>query len=78
MRSLLKIYQKQLVLICCFFMVSVVFSQQSRNDSIAKIKQLQNQAAIAMQDQDFDTAIVSLIEAEKILSEGDFKDLKLE
>ena len=78
MRSLLIIYQRQLVLICCLLMVSAVFSQQSRNDSIAEIKQLQKRAADAMQNQDFDTAIVSLIEAEKMLSEGDFEDLKLE
>ena len=77
MRSLLKKYQRQLLFCCCFFIVSSVLSQQTRNDSIAYVKKLQQEASVAISDQDFDAAIVKLIEAEKMISKGRFNDLRL-
>ncbi|QIE60483.1 response regulator [Rasiella rasia] len=54
----------------------VVFSQNTRTDSIAAIKNLQTEAAQAISVQNFDEAIVKLIEAEKRIQNGDYESLK--
>ncbi len=54
----------------------VVFSQTTRNDSIAYIKKLQTEASTAISGQNFDDAIVKLIEVEKIVQENNYDDLR--
>ncbi len=76
MRSLLPKYKRQLLFFSCFFLAMVVFSQTTRNDSIAYIKKLQTEASTAISGQNFDDAIVKLIEVEKIVQENNYDDLR--
>ncbi|WP_245946294.1 tetratricopeptide repeat-containing hybrid sensor histidine kinase/response regulator [Marinirhabdus gelatinilytica] len=69
---------KLLLTAICFFSVFVVISQENRQDSIAAIKQLQKEASNAISNQQFEDAIVKLIDADKQINEGGFKELKLD
>ena len=57
-------------------MVTVVFSQNTRLDSIAEIKQLQIEASEAITAQNFDEAVVKLIDVEKRIKKNNYKSLK--
>jgi len=78
MRSLLHKNIKLLLTTLCFFTVFAVYSQQTRKDSIMAIKDLQQEASQDISKQQFESAILKLIEADKKISEGNFQELKLD
>jgi signal transduction histidine kinase/ActR/RegA family two-component response regulator len=78
MRRLLHKNIQLLLTIVSFFIAIVVYSQQSRNDSIAVIRALHNQASEDISKQQFESAIIKLIQADKKIIEGSFQDLRVD
>ncbi len=78
MRSLLHKNIKLLLTTLCFFTIFVVSSQQSRNDSIAVIETLHQEASDDISKQQFEKAVLKLIRADKLINEGSFQELKLD
>tara|TARA_A100000171_G_scaffold51005_2_gene63993 strand:+ start:7869 stop:10121 length:2253 start_codon:yes stop_codon:yes gene_type:complete len=78
MRSLPHKNIKLLLTTLCFFTVLVVYSQQTRNDSIAVIQKLHQEASDSIANQQYEGAIVKLIEADKKIGVGSFQELKLD
>tara|TARA_R100000935_G_scaffold58911_1_gene99617 strand:- start:47400 stop:49652 length:2253 start_codon:yes stop_codon:yes gene_type:complete len=78
MRSLPHKNIKLLLTTLCFFTVFVVYSQQTRNDSIAVIQKLHQEASDSIVNQQYEGAIVKLIEADKKIGVGSFQELKLD
>jgi signal transduction histidine kinase/CheY-like chemotaxis protein len=78
MRSFLHKNIKLLLTTLCFSTAFVVYSQQTRTDSIAAIKTLHQEASNEISKQQFECAIVRLIEADRKIDEGKFIELKLD
>ncbi|WP_432412933.1 response regulator [Rasiella sp. SM2506] len=78
MRSLLYKNTKLLLTTLCFFTFFVVSSQQTRTDSISAIKKLHQEATDEISKQEFESAILKLIKADKKINEGNFLELKLD
>ncbi len=78
MQSLYTKNIKLLLTTLCFFTLFAVYSQQTRKDSIAVIKTLHQQATNDISEQNFESASLKLIEADKKIDEGKFQELKLD
>ena len=78
MRSLHHKNIKLLLTLFCFFTALVVYPQQSRKDSIAAIEKLYQEASQDISNQQFESAIIKLIDAEKKIGEGKFQQFKLD
>jgi len=71
-------YKILIPVLFCFFLSSYAVAQETKQDTIPVVKKYQSNAVEALENQDFETAIVNLNKANKLLSSSTDNLLKAE